>query len=119
MSIRLGGYSFRGPYKTTSEIKNLSGIYAVIREINGEYFLYDVGESCELRTAIESNNAIYLKKNSIGKIALYVRYTPFLTFQKRTMIERKLNEIFQPPWRRYRLESNSRLIPSNNNFIRN
>ncbi len=97
MAIKLGKYSFAGPYTSIDKLKNISGVFGVICKVNGELFLFDVGESSKLKTRIENheNNECWTKNNN-GKINYYVRYTPFMKQEKRILIEQELRELFQP-----------------------
>jgi len=97
MAIKLGKYSFTGPYTSIDKLKDKSGIYAIICKTDNEYFLLDVGESFKLRTRIENHGKKECwKKNCTGQLAIYVRYTPFLKQQGRMFIEQNLREIHSP-----------------------
>ncbi|MHB9143688.1 MAG: hypothetical protein ACYC25_17660 [Paludibacter sp.] len=95
MSITLRGNSFRGPYTSISKIKDRTGVFVVIREVNNEYFVFDVGESVKVKTAILSNNNEYEYKKHTGKLLFYIRYTPFLK-EQRIRIKQELRDLFQP-----------------------
>jgi len=97
MSIKLGHYSFIGPFTSVDEIKDRSGIYAIVCTTDGEYFLLDVGESLKLRTRIENHNKkdCWIK-NCNGTLSVYAHYTPFLKQHGRIFIEQELRELFQP-----------------------
>ncbi len=97
MSIKLGKYSFTGPFETIDMIKDRSGVYAIVCSVDREYFLLDVGESLKLRTRIENyDKKDCWAKHCNGKITIYAHYTPFLKQQGRILIEQELRELFQP-----------------------
>ena len=53
MSIKLGKYSFTGPFESNDKIKDRSGVFLIVDNMDTEYFLIDVGESLKLRTRIK------------------------------------------------------------------
>jgi hypothetical protein len=97
MAIKLGYYSFSGPFTSIDEIKDRSGVYAIVCSLDGEYFLLDVGESLKLRTRIENHDKkdCWIK-NCNGKLTIYAHYTPFLKQQGRILIEQELRKLFRP-----------------------
>jgi len=97
MSIKLGKYSFTDPFASIDQIKDRSGIYAIVCVADSEYFLLDVGESLKLRTRIENHDKKDCwTKHCNGKLTIYAHYTPFLKQQDRILIEQELRELFHP-----------------------
>ena len=97
MSIKLGRYSFSGPFSSIDEIKDRSGVYAIVCTVDMEYFLLDVGESLKLRTRIENHDKKDCwSKHCNGKLTIYAHYTPFLKQHGRILIEQELRELFRP-----------------------
>ncbi len=97
MSIKLGRYSFTGPFASIDEIKDRSGLYAIVCTVDQEYFLLDVGESLKLRTRIENHDKKDCwTKHCNGKLTIYAHYTPFLKQHGRILIEQELRQLFQP-----------------------
>ena len=97
MSIKLGKYSFTGPFGIIDMIKDRSGVYVIVCSVDGEYFLLDIGESLKLRTRIENHDKKDCwTKHCNGKLSIYVHYTSFLKQQGRILIEQELRELFQP-----------------------
>lgn len=75
-------------------------MYAIVDEVETEYFLLDVGESFKLRTRIENHcKKDCWIKNSNGKLTIYIHYTPFLSEKGRILIEQELRELFRPEFR--------------------
>jgi len=97
MAIKLGKYSFVGPYTSIDKLKDKSGVYAIICNVESEFFLLDVGESFKLRTRIENHDKkdCWLK-NCKGQLTIFVHYTPFLKQQGRMLIEQELRELHNP-----------------------
>jgi len=97
MAIKLGKYSFAGPITQSDNIRDKSGVYAILCNVDSEYFLIDVGESSRLRTRIETHDKkdCWIK-NCTGQLLIYVHYTPFLKQQSRIHIEHELRELFHP-----------------------
>ena len=100
MTIKLGKYSFTGPFSSFDKVKDRSGVYAIVCKVDNEYFLFDVGESLKLRTSIENH---YKKeswiKNGNGQLTIYAHYTPFLNQKGRIRIEHELRELFHPEFK--------------------
>jgi hypothetical protein len=95
--IKLGAYSFAGPYTSLENVKDKSGVYAIVCEADTEYFLLDVGESFKLRTRIEnSDKKDCWKQHCNGQLQIFVHYTPFLKQLGRIHVEQELRELFHP-----------------------
>jgi hypothetical protein len=99
MSFKLGKYSFAGPYTSTDDLKDRSGVYTIICKEDNEYFLADVGESSRLKTRIENHSKkdCWIK-NCKGLVTVFVHYTPFLKQQGRILVEQELRELYQPAY---------------------
>ena len=75
MSIDLGGYSFEGPFTNTSELKDESGVYAILDKNNANYSVIDLGESGEIKTRIENHDRKDCwEKNKKGTITIWAHY---------------------------------------------
>ena len=97
MTIKLGKYSFAGPSESIDEIKDRSGIYAIVCKKDNEFFLLDIGESPKLRTRIENHDKKDCwVKNCKGQLTIYVHYTPFFKQKRRKFIEQEIRELFLP-----------------------
>lgn len=97
MSIKLGKYSFQGPYLSIDKIKDSLGIYAVVCEVDNEFFLLDVGDISKLRKGIENNDPKKCwMKNNKGKLIFYIHRTIFLKQRGKDLIEQELRELYQP-----------------------
>ncbi|MGU9963634.1 MAG: hypothetical protein ACNYPD_05940 [Candidatus Halichondribacter symbioticus] len=57
MSITFSGYEFEGPFNSTSNLKDQSGVYLILKDVGGNKFeaIY-VGESEKVKLRIENNH---------------------------------------------------------------
>lgn len=97
MAIKLGKYSFEGPFASIDKLKDKPGVYAIICIVDREFFLLDVGESTRIRTRIENHEkkSFWIKKCN-GELTIFVHYTPFLEQSGRSQIEKELRELYHP-----------------------
>ena len=97
MSIKLGQYSFDGPYPSIAKIKGRSGLYVIVCKIESEYYLLDVGESSNLKKGIENQDKkeCWIKKCK-GQLSIYVHYSLFLKQEGRILAEQELREMYHP-----------------------
>ena len=98
MTVKIGGYDFDGPFKSTDPIEDKSGIYAVLYYKEGKCYLLDVGESSEMKKRLEDHDRKECwEKNSEGAIEYSVYYTPELKEEERKEIETKIRAKYIPP----------------------
>jgi hypothetical protein len=97
MAIKLGKHSFTGPITLSDKIRDKSGVYAIVCNVESEYFLIDVGESAKLHTRIENHDKkdCWIKKSN-GQLRIDVHYTPFLKQLVSIHIEQELRELYHP-----------------------
>jgi hypothetical protein len=100
MPIKLGKYSFTGPFESIDKIRNRSGVFAIVCKVDAEYFLFDVGESLKLRTRIENQykKECWIKTSNL-QLTIYTHYTLFLTQKGRLRIEQEIRELFHPDFK--------------------
>lgn len=97
MTITVGNYTFEGPYNNTSQLKDNSGVYAVLCLKEDQYFLIDIGESATVKTRIESHDrAGCWKNNCAGTLFVSVQYTPNKQQAGRMLIEQELRNLLNP-----------------------
>jgi len=94
VSITIGRHIFEGPYRSADNLKDQSGVYAIIdRRANGNVVL-DLGESGMVRTRVASHDrADSWSRCRQGVLEVAVYYTPYA----RTAIEAELRTQFNPP----------------------
>jgi len=98
LTVKIGGYDFDGPFKSTDPIEDKSGIYAVLHYKEGKCYLLDVGESSEMKKRLEDHDRKECwEKNSEGAIEYSVYYTPELKEEERKEIETKIRAKYIPP----------------------
>ncbi len=89
MPVAIENYTFEGPYYHLKDLKDRPGIYAILCRLdNGVTFLIDVGESQEIKSAIEGHERKDCwVKNCKGTLFVAVLYTPELDSRGRQDIE--------------------------------
>lgn len=100
MSITIAGYSFAGPYKSTAELEDRSGVYTILTPSDATHFnVLDVGESATVKTRVEGHDRKpYWLRNAIrGQIVYAVYYTPHLQQAGRKAVEIKIRQQYNPP----------------------
>lgn len=84
-------YSFEGPYHSTTQLKDQSGIYFIICIKNNENYPIDVGESKNIKTRIESHDRNDCwEENCNEKLMVAVYYTPNKQQKGRMEIEQDI-----------------------------
>lgn len=99
MSITISGYTFEGPFKTTTSLQNRSGVYAILDyRSNGQYYVTDVGESANVRDRVENHDrAACWKRHTQGTLYYAAYYTPSLQQPGRREVEQKIRTEYNPP----------------------
>ena len=95
MTIKISDQSFDGPFSSSNDLMNKSGIYVVLyKNSSGTYSVLDVGESEDVKERIETHDrSDCWKRNSKGDIyfaAFYVDET------NRMSIESKIRQRYDP-----------------------
>lgn len=97
MIIMIGSYEFKGPYTSTDELEDRSGIYAVLCHFDSEYTVIDIGESAKVKTRVETHDRKECwDKNCFGELVVAVLYTPNKGKLSRTIIEQSLRLLCTP-----------------------
>jgi hypothetical protein len=97
MGIKIGRYSFKGPFSSLDEINEQEGIYAILSHLHKNlYLLVEIGESDKVKTELEKNiNRMKEEKNSDKQILFTVNYTSNLKQPGRAMIVREILEEYK------------------------
>ena len=97
--ITIATHNFEGPYKTTTDLGDSAGIYAILDyRSDRKWHLLDVGESARIKTRIENHERQPCwKRNRQGAIGVAVLYTPALSADQRRLLESKIRQEYQPP----------------------
>lgn len=96
--IQIGDYNFDGPYTSTVNLQNRSGVYAILCRNNGSYHVTDIGESATVKDRVENHDREGCwTQHCSGSLAVAVYYTPGLTQTGRKLIEQRLRNKYDPP----------------------
>lgn len=75
MQFKFSGYTFLGPFESSDELKNESGVYLVATDDGGKWKLLDCGESADVRSSVIGNPRHECwEEHSIGRLVLFVKY---------------------------------------------
>lgn len=97
MSIQIGSYTFVGPFTSTSNLRNSSGVYSILgRNSEAERWnLVDVGESQEVKERIENHDRKPCwQRRGYNTLTVAAFYT---NEASRMRIEKELRRQFNPP----------------------
>ena len=97
MSINIGKYNFEGPFTSTGNLKNQSGVYAILgRNSDADRWnVVDVGESGTVRERVENHDREPCwKRQGYRQLAVAAYYCPEA---QRMRIEQELRAQFNPP----------------------
>ena len=98
MGISVGQYTFEGPYKSTDNLADKSGVYAIHCHRDDAYYLIDVGESATVKTRVENHDRKGCwSRNCTGTLTVSVLYTPNAQQAGRKKIEQELRDQYNPP----------------------
>lgn len=96
MAIQIGGYNFEGPYESTTDLREQSGVYAVLGgNGSGTWDVVDIGESQGVRSRVETHDrADCWKRRGHAKLACAPLYC---SERDRMRVEQELRAKFKPP----------------------
>ena len=97
MSIKIGNYNFDGPFTNTSNLKNQSGVYAILgRSASSQSWkVVDIGESATVKDRVESHDrSDCWKRKGHSTLAVAAYYC---NESQRMRIEGELRNQFNPP----------------------
>lgn len=98
MSITIGNYEFDGPYNSPETLEERSGIYAILCQKDGKYYLIDAGESATVKARVENHDRnICWRRNCQSTLVFAVYYTPNLHQQGRMAIEQEIRGHYKIP----------------------
>lgn len=96
MSIKIGKYVFNGPFKSTSELEDKAGVYAIISDKDNKLYPVDLGEASKVKTRIENHDRKdSWKENSRGTLVYAVHYTTDLKQPERMVLEKELRNLHE------------------------
>ena len=98
MSIKIGNYTFEGPYNNTSSLQDKSGVYVILCQGNPNYKVVDIGESATVKSRIEEHDRKDCwKRNCSSTLEVAVLYTPNARQTGRMTIKQELRDRYKPP----------------------
>lgn len=98
MSLTVGKYQLDGPFDSTTQLEDRSGVYVIVCSINGQYQPIDCGESAKVKSRVESHDrADCWKNNCSGTLMVAVLYTPNLQSSGRVAIEQEIRGQYSFP----------------------
>ena len=53
MTILIGKYEFEGPFRSTSDLEEKAGLYAVLHQEDDEYTLIQLSQASDVKSSIE------------------------------------------------------------------
>jgi hypothetical protein len=76
MGMKVSGYTFEGPFNSTNELKNESGVYVILTEDGGNWKLLDCGETSSVKHEVEDHlRKDCWEKHAFGRIAYIAKYS--------------------------------------------
>ena len=98
MSLSIHNYNFEVPFSSNDMLDNQAGIFTIICLINNKLNLADIGESSNIKYAIEKHNKKDEWKNYCdGKLFFACQYTPRMPQSERMSITREIRKRFKSP----------------------
>lgn len=97
MALNVGRYQFEGPYSSTTQLLDQSGIYVIVASINGQYQPVDCGESATVKTRVENHDRQLCWQSQPGALMAAVLYTPGLQSAGRCTIEQEIRSQYSFP----------------------
>lgn len=98
MSFTVGKYEFDGPFSSTNQLQDRSGIYVIVCAVNNQYQPLDCGESATVKSRVEDHErADCWKRNCNGTLMVAVLYTPNTQSAGRVAIEQEIRGKFAFP----------------------
>ena len=98
MTIKIGKYTFNGPYLSTASLADKSGVYTIECKREGKYYTLDVGESHAVKSRVEDHERKDCWKRNCknGTLVYTVFYTPHLQQAGRRKIEQEIRSEYNP-----------------------
>ena len=98
MGIKIGDYTFEGPYASTNSIEDRSGVYAILCNSGNKNTVVDIGESATVKSRVATHDRRSCwSRNCTGNLRVAVLYTPNKQQSGRMEIEQELRDQFDPP----------------------
>jgi len=96
MDFEMGNSFFTGRYAIDQidRIEEWPGLYSILCYRNGEYYMIDVGESDDVRSAVEDNGRReFWERKCSGTLVVSVYYTSDMQRSERERLEREIRKL--------------------------
>ena len=98
MSFTVGKYEFAGPFNSTNQLEERSGVYVIVCSVNGQYQPVDCGESATVKSRVDNHDrGNCWNANCSGTLMVAVLYTPNLQSAGRVAIEQDIRRQYTFP----------------------
>lgn len=97
MPIKIGNYTFEGPYGEVASLRNQSGVYAILarRSADERFIVIDIGESGGVRERVDTHDREVEWTRACGTARLWCA-AYYCDGQARMRIERELRRQYAP-----------------------
>lgn len=98
MNIKIGEYTFEGPYTSTDELEDRAGVYVILCYRNKTYYPIDVGETATVKSRVKKHDRKDCwNRECTGNLTISVYYTPRMRQLRRIIIEQIIRKKYDPP----------------------
>jgi hypothetical protein len=98
MGLRVGEYTFEGPYTSTESLWDNPGVYLILCDSGEKHHPIDVGESKTVKSRVEDHERKPCwSKNCNSTLVVAVFYTPDLDEAGRRTIEQEIRGMYNFP----------------------
>ena len=97
MSINIGDYNFEGPFASTSNLRNESGVYAILgrASVDDDWNVVDIGKSEDVKDRVEDHDRKDCWEEQGYTILNYAAC--YCNVIVRGLIESSLRQKYDPP----------------------
>ena len=100
MSIMIANYKFEGPFRSLDQIKNKSGVYAIILHTSENLYLLDLGQGENIKNKIENHERKdqWKKYSSQGNLEYGLCYADNKDEKDRLAMVSEINKVYKTPF---------------------
>ncbi|TWT74825.1 hypothetical protein [Allorhodopirellula solitaria] len=98
MALEISGFSFEGPFASTDDLMDRSGVYVIVGSTASGYSPVDCGESAAVKSRVSAHErATCWQRRHSGTLMVAVLYTPGQQKAARVAIEARIRRDFGFP----------------------
>ncbi len=98
MPIKIGDYTFEGPFESTTLINDEPGIFIVLDNLNNQFYPVDCGEAEQIKSTVKKHDRLTCWRSNInGDLQIAVLYMPKSEKKDRVNIEEELRAMLNFP----------------------